>query len=307
MTPSPFGPHLVAMVTPMRPDGAVCPDGVAALVEHLVAGGCSGIVVAGTTGEGATLSDDETPALVGQVREVVRGRASVVVGVGGTATARSVESARAARQAGADGVLAVTPPYVKPSQAGIVAHLRAVADAAGLPVMLYDVPHRTGVSLSPASLVSLADHPAVVAVKDARGDVSFAASAARSSGLAWFCGVDDLLLPYLAVGASGVVGVVSNVIPSLVSQLLAAVAAGDLGAAREVDARLAPVVGAVSAGSLGAVLAKEALVRLGVIEHATVRLPLVAAEAAERAAVAAAVESLDSQPFAASRSLVTIE
>lgn len=289
MTPSPFGAHLVAMVTPMQPDGAVCPTGVATLVEHLLTGGCAGIVVAGTTGEAAMLSAAETAALVEQVRDVVRERASVVVGVGGADTALAVHAARAARLSGADGVLAVTPYYVKPSQAGVVAHLRAVADAAELPVMLYDVPHRTGVTLSAASVASLAQHPSVVALKDARGDLVAASAALRATSLDWYCGVDDLALPYLAVGAAGVVSVVGNVVPRLVSSLLSCVASGDLAGARAVDAGLAPAVAAVSSGSLGAVLAKEALVQLGVLEHATVRLPLVGADEGERAAVATAL------------------
>ena len=292
MTSSPFGPHLVAMVTPMRPDQRVDADGVERLVEHLLAGGCDGLVVAGTTGEAPLLSAAETGALVEQVRDVVRGRASVVVGVGGADTASSVGAARAARRLDADGVLVVCPYYVKPSQAGVVAHCRAVADAADLPVVLYDVPHRAGIAFSAESVATLARHPNVVALKDARGDLVGAAAALRSTSLAWFCGVDDLALPYLAIGAAGVVSVVGNVVPSLVTSLLRCVAVGDLVAAREADARLAPVVAAVNAGSLGAVLAKEALVQAGVIEHATVRLPLVAADEAQRAAVRAVLDDL---------------
>ena len=272
---SPFGSHAVAMVTPMRPDGAVDVAGVSRLVGHLLAGGCETLVVAGTTGEAAMLTDGETVALV--------------------------EQARAARRAGADGVLVVCPYYVKPSQAGIVAHCRAVADAADLPVMLYDVPHRTGVALSPQTVLALARHPNVVALKDARGDLVTAASLLRATSLAWYCGVDDLALPYLAVGAAVVVSVVGNVVPDLVSSLLGAVARGDLAAARAVDARLSPAVEAITAESLGAVLAKEALVRLGVIEHATVRLPLVRADAAEQAAVAAVLDTLVALPAGAGR------
>lgn len=292
MTFSPFGSHLVAMVTPMRPDGRVDADGVGRLVEHLLAGGCDGLVVAGTTGEAATLSAAETAALVEQVRDVVRGRASVVVGVGGADTASSVASARTARRLGADGVLVVCPYYVKPSQAGVVAHCRAVADAAQLPVMLYDVPHRAGIAFSAAALADLARHPNVVALKDARGDLVAASASLRSTSLRWFCGVDDLALPYLAIGGAGVVSVVSNVVPGLVTSLLRCCADGDLPTAREVDARLAPLVAAVSAASLGAVLAKEALVQLGVIEHGFVRLPLVEAEEDERAAIRAALETV---------------
>ena len=298
---SPFGSHAVAMVTPMRPDGAVDVAGVSRLVGHLLAGGCETLVVAGTTGEAATLTDGETVALVEQVRSLAAGRATVVVGAGTAGTARSVEQARAARRAGADGVLVVCPYYVKPSQAGIVAHCRAVADAADLPVMLYDVPHRTGVALSPQTVLALARHPNVVALKDARGDLVTAASLLRATSLAWYCGVDDLALPYLAVGAAGVVSVVGNVVPDLVSSLLGAVARGDLAAARDVDARLSPVVEAVTAGSLGAVLAKQALVQLGVIEHAAVRLPLVGADAAEQAAVAAVLDTLVALPAGAGR------
>lgn len=292
MTFAPFGSLLVAMVTPMLPDGVVDTVGVDRLVDHLLDGGCEALVVAGTTGEAATLTDGETAALVEQVRSRVGGRARVVAGVGTAGTARSVEQARAARRAGADGLLVVSPYYVKPSQDGIVAHYRAVADAADLPVMLYDVPHRTGVVLCARTVLTLAGHPNVVALKDARGDLPSASSLLRASSLAWYCGTDDLALAYLAVGAVGVVSVVGNVVPGQVSDLVRAVTRGDLAAARAADARLAPLVGAVTAGSLGAVLAKEALVRTGVIEHATVRLPLVAADDAGRAGVAAALAPL---------------
>ncbi|OLR93288.1 4-hydroxy-tetrahydrodipicolinate synthase [Actinokineospora bangkokensis] len=269
-----FGTNLVAMVTPMLPDGALDEAGIDALVEHLLATGCDGVVVAGTTGEAPTLTDEETTRLLRAVVTGVAGRARVTAGVGSYDTATSVRRARAAEAAGADAVLLVCPYYSRPTQAGVVAHCLAVADATALPVMLYDVPARTGLAMARATLVELAGHPRVLAVKDAKGDLFEATSVMAETGLAYYCGIDELNLPYLACGATGVVSVVGNVSAERTAALIAAVRAHDLTAARSLHNDLIPLVAALMRTSSGAIMAKAALAELGVIDHPAVRLPL---------------------------------
>ncbi|MGY1699711.1 dihydrodipicolinate synthase family protein [Geodermatophilus sp. SYSU D00766] len=178
----PFGTLLTAMVTPMTDDGAVDLDAAAALAVHLVDHGHDGLVVNGTTGEAPTTTDDEKADLVRVVADAVGGRAAVVAGAGSNDTRHAVATARRAADAGATGLLAVTPYYSRPSQDGVVAHLTAVADATDLPVLLYDVPARTGVRLTPSSYHRLAAHPRVVAVKDATGDVPAATRLVADTG-----------------------------------------------------------------------------------------------------------------------------
>ncbi|SNT64472.1 4-hydroxy-tetrahydrodipicolinate synthase [Asanoa hainanensis] len=277
MTDVLFGSNLVAMVTPMRADGAVCSSGVAGLVDHLLATGCDGLVVAGTTGESPTLTPAESSSLVGAVVARAAGRARVIAGVGTYDTAASIRRARAAAAAGADGLLLVCPYYSRPTQAGVIAHCLAVADATELPVMLYDVPVRAGIAFEPATLVELAGHPRIRAVKDAKGDLASAMAVMAESSLAYYCGIDDLNLPYLASGATGVVSVVGNVAGDRVSALIGAVRAGDLESARALSRSLQPLVDAVMGNGQGAVMAKAALADLGIIPHATVRQPLLEA------------------------------
>lgn len=291
-TPSPFGRVLTAMVTPMSPGGAVDDKGVDALVEHLLATGHDGIVVNGTTGESATLTDDES---IGTVRRVVAqsaGRAKVVAGCGSNDTAHAVEMAGRAAEAGADALLLVSPYYNKPPQAGLVAHCRAVADATDLPVMLYDIPGRTGIPFAVDTLVALAEHPRIVAVKDAKGDLHASTTVMGRTDLLWFSGEDALNLPYLAIGAHGVVSVVGHVAGAHYRAMVDAVDRGDLAAARRLHSALAPVVDAIMSPSQGAIMAKAALVELGVIEHATVRLPLVESPAEHLTALRAALDAL---------------
>jgi 4-hydroxy-tetrahydrodipicolinate synthase len=273
--PSPFGRLLTAMVSPMRPDGSLDQEGARRLAAHLLDTGHDGIVVNGTTGESATLTDDESIEMVRLVAEVVGDRAAVVAGVGSNATAHSVEMAHRAVDAGATGLLLVSPYYNKPPQTGLVAHCTAVADATDLPVMLYDIPGRTGIPFTTATLVELARHPRIVAVKDAKGDPSATTKVLGATDLLYFSGDDATTLPWLALGAVGTVSVVGHVAGREYAAMLAAVDAGDLAAAREVHQRLVPAVEAIMTTSQGAIMAKAALVELGVIEHATVRLPLV--------------------------------
>lgn len=270
-----FGSNLVAMVSPMKPDGSIDDAAVTSLVDHLLSTGCDGIVVGGTTGESATLTDTEAVRLIQAVKAQAKGRASVIAGVGTYNTATSVERAREAAAAGADALLLVTPYYNRPTQAGVVAHCTAVADATELPVMLYDIPARTGLALSVATITALAAHPRIRAVKDAKGDLFEAMSLMRSTGLAYYSGIDELNLPYLASGATGVVSVIGNLVADRNAELIRAVRKSDIDRAQEVAGALIPVCEAVMRTSSGAIMAKAALAELGVIPHATVRLPLV--------------------------------
>ena len=274
-TASPFGRLLTAMVSPMRPDGSLDLDSARRLVAHLVDTGHDGIVVNGTTGESATLTDDESIEMVRLVVETVGDAVAVVAGVGSNATAHSVEMAQRSRDAGATGLLLVSPYYNKPTQAGLVAHCRAVAGTTHLPVMLYHIPGRTGIPFTSETLRELAQVPTIVAVKDAKGDPWASTQVMASTDLIYFSGDDATTLPWLALGAVGTVSVVGHVAGREYAAMLAAVDRGDLVAARDLHRRLVPAVNAIMSTSQGAIMAKAALVELGVIDHATVRLPLV--------------------------------
>ncbi|MEA5363828.1 4-hydroxy-tetrahydrodipicolinate synthase [Amycolatopsis sp., V23-08] len=271
---TPFGTNLVAMVTPMRPGGALDEPALASLVDHLLATGGDGLVVGGTTGESPTLTGAESAGLVRAVATRAAGRARVIAGIGTYDTATSIRRAREAEAEGADALLLVCPYYSRPTQAGIVAHCTAVADATPLPVMLYDVPARTGVAFEVPTLLELAGHPRIQAVKDAKGDLFEAMTVLARTSLAYYCGIDELNLPYLASGATGVVSVVGNVFADRNAALIHAVRDGDLGAARAIQAALLPVAEAIMRTSQGAIMAKAALAERGIIPHATVRLPL---------------------------------
>jgi 4-hydroxy-tetrahydrodipicolinate synthase len=203
----------------------------------------------------------------------------VIAGVGTYDTAASIRRAREAEAAGADALLLVCPYYSRPTQAGVIAHCVAVADATELPVMLYDVPARTGVAMAPSTLVELAAHPRIRAVKDAKGDLSEAMTVMSRTSLAYYCGIDELNLPYLACGAAGLVSVVANVAADRTADLIRAVRDGDLVKARAVNDGLIPLTDSIMRAGTGAANAKAALAELGIIPHATVRLPLVEAAA----------------------------
>jgi 4-hydroxy-tetrahydrodipicolinate synthase len=272
---APFGRVLTAMVTPMTADGAVDDDSVARLATHLVDRGCDGLVVSGTTGESPTTTNEEKERIIRAVVEAVGDRAHVVAGVGTNDTAHSVELAREAEKAGANGLLVVTPYYNKPPQSGLVAHFGTVADATGLPVMLYDIPSRSGVPILTESLQRLAEHDRIVAVKDAKGDLYETTKVLATTDLAIYSGEDALNLPWLAVGAVGVVSVVSHVCADRYAAMVRAVDAGDLPEARRINAALLPVVRGIMTRTQGAITAKAALQLLGVLPRRTTRPPLV--------------------------------
>jgi 4-hydroxy-tetrahydrodipicolinate synthase len=269
-----FGSNLVAMVTPMHPDGTISEPGLATLIDHLLTTGCDGIVVGGTSGESPTLTEAEAARLIRAVAARSNNQARVIAGIGTYDTAVSIHRAREAEDAGADALLLVCPYYSKPTQAGVVAHCMAVADATELPVMLYDVPARTGIAMEAPTLIELAGHPRIRAVKDAKGDLFEAMSVMARTPLAYYCGIDELNLPYLACGATGVVSVVGNVVADRNAGLIRSVRSGDLDLAKAIQGSLIPLVDAIMRTSQGAIMAKAALAELGIIPHATVRLPL---------------------------------
>lgn len=285
-----FGTVLTAMVTPMHPDGSVDLEGAQRLATHLVEHGNDGLVVSGTTGESPTTTDQEKVDLLRAVVEAVGDRARVVAGVGTNNTAHSVEGAQAAAKAGAHGLLVVTPYYNKPPQEGVLAHFRAVADATDLPLMVYDIPGRSGIPIHTETLLRLAEHERIAAVKDAKGDLFAASKVMAATDLQWYSGDDVINLPHLAQGAVGVVSVVGHVAGDLYAEMVAAVGRGDLPRAIEIHRRLIPAVDAVMNITQGAIMAKAALKELGVIASAAVRLPLVEATDDQVAAVRSGLE-----------------
>ena len=292
----PFGALLTAMVTPMSDGGAVDLAAAARLAVHLVDSGHDGLVVNGTTGEAPTTTDDEKADLVRAVVEAVGDRAVVLAGAGSNDTRHAVAMARRAADAGAHGLLAVTPYYSRPAQPGMVAHLTAVADAVDLPVMLYDVPVRTGVRLTADSLRRLAEHPRITAVKDATGDPAAATRLIPETGLAWYCGDDHLLLPFLAVGAVGLVSMAGHLVGAELAQVVDLVDAGELARAREVFRSVLPAVDLVSGSGNGALRAKLVLTLTGLLPGAAMRLPQLPADDAETAEVRAALTALLGRP-----------
>jgi len=287
MSPStaPFGRVLTAMVTPFTADRALDLDGAQALASHLVDAGNDGLVISGTTGESATTSDAEKDALLRAVVAAVGDRCSVVAGVGTNDTAQSVERARAATAAGATGLLAVTPYYNRPPQAGVIAHLTAIADASDLPVMLYDIPARTGLALETETIVRLADHPRIVAVKDSKFDLEGTSWVLRRTDLAVYSGDDRWTLPLLALGAVGVVGTSTHLAAGPTRAMVEAFVAGDVLRARELHESLLPVYTGIFRVP-GTISVKAALAEVG-LPGGPVRLPLVDATPEQVAALVA--------------------
>ena len=280
-----FGRVLTAMVTPMHPDGRVDLDGAQRLATHLVAHGHDGLIVSGTTGESPTTSDAEKDQLLRAVLEAVGDRSHIVAGVGSNNTAHSVDNAQAAAKAGAHGVLVVTPYYNKPPQEGLLRHFTAVADASELPVMVYDIPGRSGIAIHTETLLRLAEHPRIQAVKDAKGDLFASSQVMARSDLQYYSGDDVLNLAHLTQGAVGIASVVGHVAGPQYAEMVAAVAGGDLPRAIALHRQLIPAVNAVMNITQGAIMAKAALRELGVIASAAVRLPLVEATADQVALV----------------------
>src|SRR5450755_613036 len=269
----PFGRLLTAMVTPFTSDGGLDLDGAQRLASYLVEHGNDGLVVNGTTGESPPTTDDEKERVVRAVVDAVGDRAHVVAGVGTNDTRHSVELAHAAEKAGAHGLLVVTPYYSKPPQAGLLAHFRQIADATGLPNMLYDIPGRTGTPIETDTLVRLADHDKIVAVKDAKGDLEGTSWVMRRTDLAYYSGDDKVTLPLLSVGAVGVVGVPTYLFGVETAAMIAAYLRGDVAGALALHRQLFPVFTGFFR-TQGVILTKAAL-RLAGLPGGPVRPPLV--------------------------------
>lgn len=258
--PRPFGRALCAMITPFTADGGLDPDAAAEHAAALIAGGCDGVVLSGTTGESPTTSDAEKTTLLRAVREAVGAEVSVVAGVGSADTRHTAELARQAEAAGADGLLVVTPYYSRPPQAAVEAHFLRIAESTGLPLMLYDIPGRTGTRIEPETMLRLAEHPRVVAVKDCAYDVLGTTKVITSTALAYYSGCEELNLPLYAVGGAGYVSTVANAAPRQLRSVLDAFDAGDTAGAARLNGLLAPLVGLMMASGLpGAVTAKALL------------------------------------------------
>jgi 4-hydroxy-tetrahydrodipicolinate synthase len=280
-TSAPFGHMVTAMITPMTPDGAIDYDGAARLAEYLVTDMRNdALVVNGTTGEAPTTTDAEKERLIRVVLEAVGSRAQVVAGVGTNITAHTIELALAAERAGAHGLLVVTPYYSKPPQAALEAHFTAVADSTGLPVLIYDIPGRTAAEVTTETLVKLAAHPRIVGVKDAKDNPSATSHVLARTDLVFYCGTDMLNLPWLSLGAVGLVSVVGHVTGDRLHEMIDAFHAGDVARARELHYGLIPVYDGLFRNQ-GAVMTKAALELLG-LPGGAVRGPLLAATEAER-------------------------
>lgn len=293
----PFGAVGTAMVTPMTEDASrIDFDAAQRVAAHVAEHGNDMIVVSGTTGEAPTLSDREKLDLARAVKEAVGEDVTVVSGVGTYDTAHSIELARMHTELGVDGLLVVSPYYSKPSQEGIYAHCVAIADSTDLPVMLYDIPGRTGVPISYDTMLRLGEHERIAAVKDAKGDLHQATMVMARTDLAYYSGEDGLNLPWLSIGASGIVSVVSQVAGDLEKLMIDAVDRSDFGAALEAHRALAPLVEAIMTRMPGAVAAKAALHLQGVLPHAAMRGPLLPADAHQLRDLAAALEAASGIP-----------
>ncbi|MGV8859498.1 4-hydroxy-tetrahydrodipicolinate synthase [Rhodoglobus sp.] len=284
-TVNPFGQVLVALITPFTAEGEVNWGDVEKHIDSVISAGADGIVVTGTTGETSTLTDPEKIKLVEVAKSVSSGRAKIITGGGSNETAHAIELYKASEKAGADGVMFVTPYYNKPTQAGVLTHFRMLADATDLPAILYDIPGRTGVPIMYETILRAAKHPNILAVKDAKGDFSEVSRVLNQTDLLYFSGDDANVLPHLAIGASGLIGVTANIAPAPYRVIVDAVNAGDLATATAAHKALEPLVRAAMTHVPGTVAAKYILHGLGRISSPRVRLPLVGPEESEAAQI----------------------
>ncbi|MFF9592931.1 4-hydroxy-tetrahydrodipicolinate synthase [Streptomyces sp. NPDC014646] len=264
---APFGRMLCAMITPFTASGALDPDAAGRHAAALVADGCDGLVLNGTTGESPTTTDAEKAALLRAVRAAVGDRVPIVAGVGGPDTRHTIDLARQAERAGADGLLVVAPYYSRPPQAAVETYFRRVADATGLPLMLYDIPDRTGIRVEPETLLRLAGHPRVVAVKDCAYDLLGSTKVIGATSLAYYSGCDELNLPLYAVGAAGCVSTVANVAPRQLRALLDAFDAGNTAEAARINRLLTPLTELMTASGLPGTVTAKALLGAGPVRE----------------------------------------
>ncbi|MCC3762276.1 4-hydroxy-tetrahydrodipicolinate synthase [Glycomyces sp. TRM65418] len=288
----PFGRTLAAMITPFTPSGELDVPGTAALARHLVdEQGLDGLVVNGTTGESPTTTDAEKAQVIETVIEAVGDRAHVIAGASTYDTRHSVRLAQAAEKAGAHGLLLVTPYYNKPTQDGIAAHFTTIADAAELPVMLYDIPPRSVVGIAEATFDRLAQHPRIIAVKDATCDLAKAHRVRVATGLAFYCGVDELNLAAYATGQVGVVSVVAHLLGKQINAMFDAYDAGDTAQASAINDRILPAVTNLMTRGPGLAAVKAGLKGLG-LPAGDPRLPILPGDQALTADIATALADL---------------
>lgn len=261
------------MVTPFTAEGKLDVDAGVALAARLIDGGVDLLAISGTTGESPTTTESEKFDLLRAVVDAVGDRATVIAGAGTYDTAHSIELARNAQRAGAHGLLVVTPYYSRPTQDGLLAHFTAIADATDLPVTLYDIPPRSVVAIAPDTIRKLAEHPRIVAVKDAKGDLNAGAELIAETGLSFYSGDDVLNLPWLSVGATGFISVIGHLVPDRLRALVTAYQAGDVQRAREINASMIPLNRAMA--RLGGVAMTKGALRLLGVETGEPRLPQV--------------------------------
>ena len=278
-TPAPFGRLITAMITPFAKDGSIDWDGVAKLATHLADHGHDAIAVNGTTGEAPTTKSSEKLEIIKVVKSTVGSRVKVLSGAGDNETSYTVEQAKRSAEAGADGLLIVAPYYNKPPQAGIEAHFKAVADATDLPIMMYDIPGRTGVEIESDTIVRLFELPNIVALKDAKGNLAATSDVIARCGIPVYSGDDILNLPFLSIGAVGFVSVCGHTVGNELKAMLDAWFAGDTARALEIHQKLIPVFKGTFR-TQGAILTKAAMTLMG-LPGGTTRLPLVDATPAQ--------------------------
>ena len=282
---NPFGQVLVALVTPFDTEGEVLWSDVERLIDDVVSNGADGIVVTGTTGETSTLTDAEKIKLVEVAKKVAGARAKIIMGGPSNETAHAIKLAQESAEAGADAIMAVTPYYNKPTQAGVLTHFRMIADATDLPMIVYDIPGRAGIPVHYETILRLSHHPNIRAIKDAKGDFAEVSRVLNQTDLIYFSGDDANILPHMAIGASGLIGVTANLAPRPYRTIVDAVNAGDLATATAEHKKLEPLVRAVMTHVPGTVAAKYVLHGLGRTSTPRVRLPLVGPEESEAATI----------------------
>jgi 4-hydroxy-tetrahydrodipicolinate synthase len=291
MTKKAFQGTGTAMVTPFTRDGAIDEPALRRFVDFQIAGGVDMLLPGGTTGEGATLEEDETDRLLSIVLDQARGRVPVIFGAGSNSTKKAVQATERAKRLGAAGVLSVGPYYNKPTQAGYMEHFKAVAQV-GLPVVVYNVPGRTGSNILASTTLKLAEVPNIVAVKEASGDLGQMMEIIRSRPAEFrvLSGDDAITLPLIACGGDGVVSVVSNEMPGMMSAMTNAALAGDLAAARDLHYKMLPLMNANFVES-NPIPAKAVLAMMGLMGE-NYRLPLVPITPGNRANLQKIAESL---------------
>jgi 4-hydroxy-tetrahydrodipicolinate synthase len=293
-----WGEVITAMVTPFSADGSLNVRGAKALATHLVDHGSDGLVVCGTTGESPTLSHDEKMTLFEAVTDEVGGRAAIIAGTGTYNTAESVELTAAAARLGVDACLIVTPYYSKPPQNGLMAHFSTIADASEVPLIVYDIPGRTGRRVERPTMVELAGHDRIVAVKDAVGDAGETAKlraeldAAGHHDFEIYSGDDPLLLPHLAAGAVGIVSVCSHLVGPQIKQIFSAWTNGKIDEARRIYTELLPFMSVIMGVTSSPIPVKHALAMTG-MDVGEPRLPLVPATPEESGIIRTALERID--------------